>query len=153
MAKRKPRPKRKRPGKAAETPETAQQSAEFGNAEARREALALHLAKGLAVAQAATAAGVAVRTAFEWRADPAFAARVKELRGELFAQAVGILASVNGLAAAKIGCLIQSDDEKVALAAVKATLELGRSLRETEDLQERLAELEERLRAREGDGK
>jgi hypothetical protein len=113
-----------------------------GNHEARRRALALGLARGLTVKDAARAARVSERTAYLWRSEPVFASLVKELQGELFALAVAKLAGMNGKAADRLDALLDSDDEKVVLAASKAALELGRSLRETQDLAERIAALE-----------
>jgi hypothetical protein len=112
-----------------------------GNRDARRERLALELARGLTVEEAAGEVGVSLRTAYNWRTEPEFTARVKELRAEMFAQAVAKLAAVNGKAADTLAGLLDNADAKVALAAAKAVLELGRSLRQTEDLADEVARL------------
>jgi hypothetical protein len=116
-----------------------------GNADARKELLALELAKGATVRDACKAVGVPERTAHFWRSEPSFGDRVKELQAELFEVAVARLAAVNGKAADKIGELIDSDDQKTALAASKAALELGRVLRSAGEENERLEAIEKLL--------
>jgi hypothetical protein len=123
-----------------------------GNTEARREALALALARGFDVRTACADVKVAERTARLWREDPAFTARIRQLRAEMFAEAVGKLAAVNGKAADTLARLLDSDNEKVALAAARGVLELGARLREVLDLHEQLQAHESRLAALEGGG-
>jgi hypothetical protein len=121
-----------------------------GNGNARREALALALAKGQDVRAACAEAKVAERTARLWREDPAFTERVKQLQAELFAEAVAVLAAGNRKAADRLVKLVDSDNEKVSLAAARSVLEVGTSLREKLELAPRLEDHDDRLAALEG---
>src|SRR4051812_39592788 len=105
-----------------------------GNREGRKRALAMALARGLSVEGAAAEAGVSEKTAHNYRKEPGFAELVRRLRGELFGQAVAVLAGVSALAAATLAGLLQSADEKVKLGAAKAVLDAGDRLRQTDDL-------------------
>lgn len=106
------------------------------------EHLAARLAAGARVADAARQAGVSERTAYKRRADPVFRQRVQELRSAMIAAAVGKLADGMDEAAAKIRELVQSKDEKVALAAATKLLELGLKGSDAVNVDERLTDLE-----------
>ena len=114
-----------------------------GNGSNKREAVALRLAGGAGVRAAARAAGVGERTVFTWLKDPAFAARVSELRGQLFARAVAVLTRLAGKAARKLDKLLDSAHEGIALGACRTVLEAGPRLRELTEMEERLRALEE----------
>jgi hypothetical protein len=101
-----------------------------GNLETRREAAALALARGLSIRDAAAEAGVNERTVFNYRTDPVFNARVKELRAELFALAVAKLAGMNGKAADQLAGLLESGDEKTRLGAVRLVADWTKAARE-----------------------
>jgi transposase len=120
----------------------------IGNEDGRREVLALHLARGLTVRKAAEKAQVSERTAYNWRKEKSFSARVRELRTELFAEAAGRLAGLNGRAAAKLGKLLKSANERVSLQAAVKVLELGSRLRDDVDFDARLAEVERLLKVK-----
>jgi hypothetical protein len=109
---------------------------------ARQEAAALALAAGQEVKAAAAACGVGERTLHRWREGAAFRSRVQELRTELFGLAVGRLCELTGKAADRLGKLVDSNTETVALGAAKAILEAAPRLREAVDLAARVAELE-----------
>jgi hypothetical protein len=112
------------------------------------EALALTLATGQSQEQAARAAGVAARTVARRLADPAFRARVSEVRKDLFDRACGILCGGVGLAAAKLRTLMQeTKSEMVLLAAARSVIDYALRLREHGSLEERLAQLEARAAA------
>jgi hypothetical protein len=51
-----------------------------------------------------------------------------------------------GRAAKRLGQLLRSTDERVALAAARSVLELGTRLREAVEWEERLTSLEERIK-------
>jgi hypothetical protein len=112
------------------------------------EALALALASGLTVEAAAARAGVSARTAYRRRADPAFQQHAAELRAEMVQRAVGQLADGMADAAARLRELLRAEGESVCLGAARALLELGVKLRESTELQERLAALEARDKGR-----
>ena len=114
--------------------------ARFGS---KKEGAALQLALGNSVRGAATAAGAGERSVARWLAeDPAFAARVRELRSELFGQAAAILAGSSRQAAVKLNTLVGSENEHIALAACRTVLDAASRLREITELEERLAALE-----------
>jgi hypothetical protein len=116
---------------------------------AKREEVALLLASGRSAEQAAASAGVGRRTVQRWLAkNPAFAARVAELRAELFKLSAGLLSRNTRRAAVRLGRLIKSEDERVALAAARWVLTLARTTLEAVEFEERLAAVERPLRAK-----
>lgn len=104
--------------------------------------LALALAAGRSVADAAATAGVSVRTAWRRLADPAFAARVSALRTDMLRTAAGRLAGGMTAAADALTALLSDPDARVRLAAAGKLLELGVRVTETADLARRLDALE-----------
>src|SRR4051794_11318261 len=112
-----------------------------------REPVALALAAGRTVADAARAAGGSVRAVYNWKRDPAFTARVAALRTELYAVAAGRLADLSGKAADVLGGLLDSGAETVRLQAAKAVLDVGPKIREAADLGEQVADLWRQLEA------
>ena len=114
------------------------------------EALALALATGQTLRDAAAASSVAERRAFRRMADPVFRRRVGELRGEMVGRAVGRLADGSTEAVAALRKLLDAGTPPaVRLGAARAILELGTKLRESVELEQRLADLERRQK-REG---
>ena len=105
------------------------------------------LAGGATVKAAAKSAGLGRRTAYRRLEDPDFRRRVAEARREMLARAVGTLADASTAAAAKLRDLLDAESETVRLGACRAILELGAKLRESDELAERIAALEERLAA------
>jgi hypothetical protein len=115
-----------------------------------RDPVAFLLACGQTVKSAAAAVGITERAVHYWlHDDPTFPARVRELRAELYAAAVGKLAVLSGEAADTLGALLKSETETVKLQAAKSILELGGKLREGADL---AAEIEELRRQLDGGG-
>jgi hypothetical protein len=104
--------------------------------------LALALAAGRDVAEAAAAAGVSERTAYRRLADPAFKRRVAELRAGMVDRASGRLADGMADAAAALRDLLGHPDGRVRLGAARAMLEAGVRVREAAELEARLAALE-----------
>jgi hypothetical protein len=109
------------------------------------ETLALALATGQTLRAAAEAIGIGERTATRRWADAAFRRRVAELRGDMVQRSLGRMADGMSDAAAKLRELLGAESETVRLGAARALLELGVKLRESVELEERLAELERRL--------
>lgn len=110
------------------------------------EAFALAVAAGQTLRDAAAAAGIGERTATRRWADLAFRQRVGELRGEMVSRALGKLA--DGMAEAGDvlrQLLAEPIPPAVRLGAARALLELGVKLRESVELEQRLATLEKRL--------
>jgi hypothetical protein len=113
------------------------------------EALALALAAGQTIHDAAAAAGVTEMTAYRrWR-EPEFRRRVAELRAEMIGRAVGRLVDGMSEAADVLRSLLAEDVKaSVRLGAARASLELPVKLHESTELEARLAALE---RASKGD--
>jgi hypothetical protein len=112
---------------------------------ARQEAAALALAGGRQMKAAAESLGIGERTLHRWRESPVFQSREQQLRSELFGLAVGRLCELTGKAADRLGELVDSKTETVALGAAKAILEAAPRLREAAELADRLAAVERRL--------
>ena len=108
------------------------------------DALAVALASGRTVREAAAAAGIAERTATRRAADPAFRRTVTALRGEMVQRALGRMTDGMTEAADTLRALLLAESEAVRLGAARAIHELGCKLRESADLAERVAALEEK---------
>lgn len=107
------------------------------------EALALGLAAGKTVRDAARDAGVSEKTAFRRSADGGFRDRVNELRGEMRQRTVGRLADLSVQAVATLSELLApGPPPAVRLNAAKAILEHMVRVWETVELQQRIAALE-----------
>jgi hypothetical protein len=115
------------------------------------ETLALGLAAGQTLTDAAGKAGVSERTARRRQDDPAFRARVVELRRTMLQQSLGRMADGMTEAADVLRGLLKASSESVRLGACRAMLELGVKLRDTIDHEERLESLEMRLNRGDGD--
>jgi hypothetical protein len=109
------------------------------------EALALALATGQTLRAAAEATGIGQRTVTRRWADPDFRRRVGELRAEMTSRALGRMADGMADAADMLRQLLSAESESVRLGAARSLLELGVKLRESVELEERLAALEGRL--------
>lgn len=109
------------------------------------EALALALATGRTLRDAAGTSGVSERTAARRWADPAFRLRVSQLRGDMVQRSLGRMADGMGEAADVLRQLLAAESESVRLGAARSLLELGVRLRESVELERRLAELEQRF--------
>jgi hypothetical protein len=109
------------------------------------DALALALASGKSVRDAAEAAGIGERTATRRVADPGFRRRVAELRSEMVDRALGRMADGMTEAAETLRALLKAEGESVRLGAARSVLELGSRLRESVEFEDRFAALEERI--------
>jgi hypothetical protein len=116
-----------------------------GNRGGRREAAALLLAAGRTIKAAAAETRVAERSVRYWLKEEAFRYRVQELRSELFNRAVGALCRLSGRAAAELGKLLRSKDERTRLNAAKAILEAVPRLLNAAEFEARLQSIERRL--------
>jgi hypothetical protein len=105
--------------------------------------LALALASGQTVRAAADATGIGERTATRRWADPDFRRRVGELRGDMVQRALGRMADGMAEAAHVLRALLDaSTPPAVRLGAARTLLELGTKLRESVELEARIAALE-----------
>jgi hypothetical protein len=113
------------------------------------EALLLTLACGATAEAAAQKAGVSLRTVRRRLAQPAFRQRLQQVRGDMVQRTAGALTAA---ATEAVRTLLElqkpPNPPAVRLAAARAVLDLGLKLREAAELEERLAELERRLEAR-----
>src|SRR6478736_4653540 len=91
----------------------------------RDERLALALAQGMSVVQAAARVGISERSARRRVADPAFRRRVADLRAQLTDQALGVLTALSSSAAITLGQLLRASSEAVQLGAARSVLEIG----------------------------
>ena len=110
----------------------------------RDDILALALAAGQTLRDAAATAGIGERTATRRWADPEFRRYVADLRYEMTERALGKLADGMAEAGQVLRALLQAERESVRLGACRAILELGVKLREAVELERRLAALEAR---------
>ena len=108
-----------------------------GNGRRNADALALALAAGDSIAEAAAKAGMGERTAYRWLADPALRQRIQTLRGDMVGRALGRMAAGMTEAADVLRAL--------RLGAARSLLDLGVKLREAVELEKRMQALEERL--------
>jgi len=109
--------------------------------------LLLALACGATVEHAARKAGVGERTVYRRLADPEFRQRLHQLRVEMVQRTAGMLTGA-GMGSVKTLVDLQNDvavTAGVRRRAARDVLELGLKFRETADLEERLAAVEERL--------
>jgi hypothetical protein len=105
--------------------------------------LALQLAAGQTVAEAAQSARISERTVYRRLEDSLFRRRVSTLRGEMVARATGRLADESSKAVATLAALLSAESESVRLGAARSILELGTKLREATEIEQRLAALED----------
>jgi hypothetical protein len=103
------------------------------------------LAGGATVADAAKRAQVGERTVYRRLADAEFQREVTQARSAMVAQSSGRLAALSLAAATTLGLLLKADSETVRCTAARAILELGNKQRESDEFEQRIAALEERL--------
>ncbi|GAA2348810.1 hypothetical protein GCM10009854_27860 [Saccharopolyspora halophila] len=109
---------------------------------AKRPAAVVALASGATTEQAAHQAGVSGRTVRRWLDDPAFAEEVRDTRTEILSTAVGQLAAGATEAVSALRAALVDDDGRNRVQAARVLLESCLSLRESLDLEQRLASLE-----------
>ena len=107
------------------------------------DALVMALAVGGTVPAAAQHAGVSERTVYRRLHDPAFCRRVSAARAELLERAVGQLVATASCAAATLRQLLAAPADSIKLGAARSILEFGPKLRESTELEARLAALEQ----------
>src|SRR5262245_38416188 len=97
----------------------------------KQEMLAMALASGSSLHEAARSNGVGLTTAKRWLSEqPAFAERVRELRREMTERAAGVLAEAMTEAALTLKRLCASKSESIQLKAAEALLTHGRESNE-----------------------
>ncbi len=109
------------------------------------EALALALAAGKTVRDAAAEVGIGERTATRRWADPDFRQIVSRHRADMVGRAVGELADSMSAAATTLRVLLDCESPAIRLGAARSILELGVKIKEAVELDERVGALEARL--------
>jgi hypothetical protein len=104
--------------------------------------LAVGLASGLTIKAAAEQPGISARTGRHRLEDPDFRRRVSELRRQAVERAAGLLADAAARAVDVLKELLEEDSPGIRLAAARALLENVLRVRETVEIEERLAALE-----------
>jgi hypothetical protein len=107
--------------------------------------LAALLAFGHTVDYAAKQAHVSPRTAYRRLQNPSFRRRIEELRSQAFERTASLLISASTTAVTTLVQLLNSSSDAVKLGAARSVIEHARILRETANLEDRLAALEARL--------
>jgi hypothetical protein len=111
------------------------------------EQLALALAAGLTVDEAAARIGVSKTAAFRRLRSPLIRRRVDQLRAEMVDRAVGTMAEGFVTAAATLRLLMRpSETSAIRLRAATALLDLGLKAAVVAQLEQRVAELESALK-------
>lgn len=87
-----------------------------------REQLALAIARGDSVSAAALKVGVPGRTARSWNSKATFKRRVATLRDRMMREVCGGLLEASKSAVERLGALIRSPDEGVAVRACRVVL-------------------------------
>ncbi len=103
------------------------------------------LAAGQSVAHAARLAGISVRTAFRRLDECSFQTAVRDCRNNMFEEAAGALAATTKKAAKTLENLLDDESPSIQLSAAKAVLDASQRLRETLDIEQRLAAIESRF--------
>jgi hypothetical protein len=106
------------------------------------DALALALATGKSVPDAAKSCGVSERTAYRRLDSPAFRKKVRTLRAKMIDQVLGRMVDGMSDAVDVLRTLLNARSESVALGAARSILELSVNLGYAVDLEERLTAVE-----------
>ena len=112
------------------------------------EQLAVALAAGLPVSEAAKSSGLSERTVYRRLQEPGFQKRLAATRDELLTSALGELAASATHAVTTLRQLLESADDRVRLQAARTLLDQLLRLREAVTLESRVMELERRLARR-----
>jgi len=115
--------------------------ADNGRYSANDNLLAVALATGQSVRDAAVAVGISERTAYRRVADTDFQRMLRQLRGEMVDSAIGKLSSSMAAAAAILGELLKDNDANVRYKAAVKLLEIGFKADEHARLEAEVAEL------------
>lgn len=112
--------------------------------------LAMALASGVSITDAAEQAGVCRKTVQRALARPAFRRLVARYRNELIAAALGKMADSMTRAADAIAGLLDEQDPAIRLRAARALVSLGQRLRDSVDVSDRINEIELELARKKG---
>ena len=111
------------------------------------DALVLALACGLSAEQAAKQSGVSPATVYRRLQDPAFRQRAEELRHEVLTRAAAMLTAAGVESVRTLADLLKpACAPAVRLNAARSILDLGVKLRSLVELEDRLLDLEHRVK-------
>jgi len=116
----------------------------------RQEAVATALAAGHTRANAARKCGVGETTIKRWQKQPAFMARVAELRAELTDRTLGLLARASGKAVVTLVASLNDESTGNRIKASDVLLTHDAKAREAAELKQQLADIQEQLGQLEG---
>lgn len=111
------------------------------------DVLACALALGSTWKRAARMAGVSQSTIARRLRDPAFRKKVSDYRREAVGRTVGKMLAILPEAAAALARIVKERGAKDRIPALRLAFEVGLKLRDSEDLEERIRQLEEQAAA------
>jgi hypothetical protein len=109
---------------------------------AKNLAVITALAQGHTTGQAAKVGGISTRTVLRWLDQPDFRQEVADTRTELLQLAVGRLAAVSTAAVDTLVDCLDSERDMARVQAAKVLLDATLALRESLDLEQRIAAIE-----------
>lgn len=120
---------------------------------ARQERVAVLLASGSTIRDAAAETRVGERTIHGWLDDPGYRAFVAELRDQLLNATIGRLTQTATRAVGVLGGLLDAESESVRLRAAFGLIDAMIKTREHGELAARVSELERRVVETDGAGR
>ena len=116
----------------------------------KRTLLALALAAGTPVGEAADQAGICRKTVQRWLAKPAFRRLVSRLRGQMLATALGYMSDNMTRAARTVAALLDAPEPHIRLRAARTLMNFGLRFRESVDVADHIHQLERELARKQG---
>ena len=108
-------------------------------------ALALALARGMTLTDAAMEAGISFRTAIRRWTEPEFRRDVERIKTDIVSAAVAETAASMSKAAKTLTDLLDSLDERIKLQAARTVMEMALKGRQIEEIERKQQELLDRL--------
>ena len=116
----------------------------------KRTLLALALASGTPIGEAAEQAGVCRKTVERWLAKPGFRRLVSRIRGQMLAAALGCMTDSMTRAARTVAALLDAPEAHVRLRAARTLMSFGLRFRESVDVTDHIHQLERELARKQG---
>lgn len=108
----------------------------------KRRLLAILIASGRTVRDAAPRAGVGESTAYHWYAQPEFRAEIDELRQQCADAALGKVTALLTAASDRLAVLVNDPNSSVSMGAVRTVFDVRSKLRADAGLAQKVEELE-----------
>jgi hypothetical protein len=115
----------------------------------KKDRVALALAGGQNMREAAGSCGVSEATVKRWRWQPSFVAKVDAFRQEINQQTLAHLIRASVKAVCRLESLIDSKNEQIAIQASRSVLEYNLKFRETDELAAAVQNLQAQMAAME----